>query len=149
MKLGAHTMATLDRSCRTVILSGAGLFAEGLRSLLPDKPVVEIVGLEQGVPQARQMIQALRPDVVVVVEPAGDASGALAAALEQSGPAIVRLSLDHTYATIHPANRQEAYSLPVTSRAELTQAICRACVAQHTSGALPCGADPAGREEVR
>jgi chemotaxis response regulator CheB len=106
---------------RIYIVYHDGLFAQGMRSLLESGQSTEIVGMESDVAKALEALRTLKPEVLIVEEPAAtDRPSGLVATFLKEGVAsrIVSLSLGRDYATIY-----ESHRLPARNVAEFDQAI--------------------------
>ena len=113
-------MASADRPCRIFIVYSGGLFAEGIRSLLEELHVAEIVGMERDARKTLRTVRHLKPDVVIVEETAGKEWSPVIGTLLRQGivARVVLLSLNH-----HNANIYHNCRIPATSSANLVKAI--------------------------
>jgi len=108
------------RTARVYIVSQTSLFAQGIRSLLGAEPSVEILGVESDPARAVESARSLRPDVIIVEDPAEQGQW------ERLGPfirqatagRIVALNLNHEYVTVYDHQRVEA-----RGQADLLEAI--------------------------
>jgi len=98
------------RTARVYIVSQTSLFAQGIRSLLGAEPSVEILGVESDPARAVESARSLRPDVIIVEDPAEQGQW------ERLGPfirqatagRILALNLNHEYVTVYDHQRVEA-----------------------------------------
>jgi len=97
-------------TARVYIVSQTSLFAQGIRSLLGAEPSVEILGVESDPARAVESARSLRPDVIIVEDPAEQGQW------ERLGPfirqatagRILALNLNHEYVTVYDHQRVEA-----------------------------------------
>jgi chemotaxis response regulator CheB len=59
-------MGGTPRTSRVYIVSQTSLFAQGIRSLLQEQPMIEIIGVEDDPIRAMEEVRSLHPDVVIV-----------------------------------------------------------------------------------
>jgi len=105
-------------TARVYIVSQTSLFAQGIRSLLGAEPSVEILGVESDPARAVESARSLRPDVIIVEDPAEQGQW------ERLGPfirqatagRILALNLNHEYVTVYDHQRVEARGPPICSR---------------------------------
>jgi chemotaxis response regulator CheB len=113
-------MMTAASPCRTYIVYHHGLFAQGVRSILETRDVVEIVGMESDVGKALKAAHSLKPEVIILEECTGKHQPMRLGAFLHSatGGRVVTLSLDHNSATVYDRQRVAA-----TDPADLVKAI--------------------------
>jgi DNA-binding NarL/FixJ family response regulator len=113
-------MISADSPSRTYIVYRHGLFAQGVRSILEARRTVKIVGMVDDAEKALKAIRALRPDVVIMEEPAGTGEKVCVEPFLTGATAgrVVTLSLDHGFATVYDRRRVTA-----TGPADLVKAI--------------------------
>jgi chemotaxis response regulator CheB len=109
-----------DLPCRIYIVYHNGLFAQGVRCVLEEQRVVEVVGMESDVAKALKAVRSLQPEVIIVEECTGKHQPMRLGAFLHSATAgrVVTLSLDHKFATVYQRNR-----IPVTDLGDLVKAI--------------------------
>jgi DNA-binding NarL/FixJ family response regulator len=106
--------------CRTYIVYRHGLFARGIRSMLEERPIVQIVGMESDADAALKAVRSIKPDVIILEEaiPKRE-SDRLAIFLQGAAEGrVVRLSLEDDQAIVY--NRSQA---PAGNAADLVKAI--------------------------
>jgi chemotaxis response regulator CheB len=113
-------MISSDLPCRIYIVYHNGLFAQGVRCVLEEQRVVEVVGMESDVAKALKAVRSLQPEVIIVEECTGAHQPMRLGAFLHSAAAgrVVTLSLDHKFATVYQRNR-----IPVTDLGDLVKAI--------------------------
>jgi DNA-binding NarL/FixJ family response regulator len=129
------------RTARVYIVSQTSLFAQGIRSLLGAEPSVEILGVESDPARAVESARSLRPDVIIVEDPAEQGQW------ERLGPfirqatagRILALNLNHEYVTVYDHQRVEA-----RGPADLLEAIRGSRSHADRSEASPRGGDLSG-----
>jgi chemotaxis response regulator CheB len=113
-------MISADSPCRTYIVYRNGLFAQGIRRMLEERGTMRIVGMADEAGKALKAVRALRPDVIIMEEPAGKGEqGCVETFLTHSTSGrVLTLSLDDNFATVYDRRRVTA-----TGHAELVKAI--------------------------
>ena len=123
-------MISADSPCRTYIVYRHGLFAQGVRSILEERRTVKIVGMVDDAEKALKAVRALRPDVIIMEEPAGNCEqGCVGTFLTHATAGrVVTLSLEDSFATVYDRRRVTA-----TGHAELVKVILKVGKS-HSSG---------------
>lgn len=100
-------MRDLPRTSRVYIISETSLFAQGIRSLLQDQPMIEIVGVEDDPHRAVEAVRSLHPDIVIVeASQEDDERPRLNAVFQNNTPGrLVVLDLKHNDAIIYNRHR--------------------------------------------
>jgi len=104
-------MGGTPRTSRVYIVSQTSLFAQGIRSLLQEQPLIEIIGVEGDPIRAAEAVRSLHPDVVIVESTQEENERPTLDIILRNGTPdrVVALDLKHNNAIVY--NRHQVLSM--------------------------------------